>query len=73
MAANSAFENLTVMVNSSKCPELVSNLEQLSYDKSGNPDKSANIDHLPDAATYPIAYELPINKPIAAVPFKFQM
>ena len=73
MAANSAFESGAVMVNSSKCQELTGNLEQLSYDANGSPDKSSGLDHLIDAATYPIAYELPINKPIAAVPFNFVM
>jgi len=71
LAANSAFESKSVMINSYKCQDLASNLEQLSYDSHGNPDKSSGLDHLCDAATYPIAYELPINKPIAAVPFKF--
>jgi len=73
MAANSAFESGAVMVNSAKCQELTGNLEQLSYDANGSPDKSSGLDHLIDAATYPIAYELPINKPIAAVPFNFVM
>ena len=59
------------MVNSEKCPELAGNLEQLTYDNNGMPDKTSGLDHLIDAATYPIAFELPIIKPIAAVPFKF--
>ena len=71
MAANSAFESQAVMINCDKCQDLTSNLEQLSYDSHGNPDKTSGLDHLCDAATYPIAYELPINKPISAVPFKF--
>ena len=71
MAANAAFESCQVMVNSEKCPELASSLEQLTYDNNGMPDKTSGLDHLIDAATYPIAHELPIIKPIAAVPFKF--
>ena len=71
MAANAAFESCQVMVNSEKCPELASSLEQLTYDNNGMPDKTSGLDHLIDAATYPIAHELPIFKPIAAVPFKF--
>jgi len=71
MAANAAFESCQVMVNSEKCPELASSLEQLTYDNNGMPDKTSGLDHLIDAATYPIAFELPIIKPIAAVPFKF--
>jgi phage terminase large subunit len=71
MAANAAFESLQVMINSDKCPELASSLEQLTYDNNGMPDKTSGLDHLIDACTYPIAHELPIIKPIAAVPFKF--
>ena len=71
IAANAAFESCQVMVNSEKCPELASSLEQLTYDNNGMPDKTSGLDHLIDAATYPIAHELPIIKPIAAVPFKF--
>lgn len=71
MAANAAFDSCQVMINSEKCPELASSLEQLTYDNNGMPDKTSGLDHLIDAATYPIAHELPIIKPIAAVPFKF--
>ena len=71
MAANAGFESQQVMVNSETCPDLSSSLEQLTYDSNGMPDKSSGIDHLIDAATYPIAHELPIIKPIAAVPFRF--
>lgn len=73
MAANSAFESQTVMINCDKCQELTGNLEQLSYDANGVPDKSSGMDHLIDAATYFIAYEMPINKPISAVPFNFMV
>jgi phage terminase large subunit len=71
IATNSAFESGTLMINCERCQELAGNFEQLSYDANGNPDKTSGLDHLIDAATYPIAYELPINKPIAAVPFHF--
>jgi len=71
MAANAAFESGQVLINSDECPELSSSLEQLTYDNNGVPDKTSGLDHLIDAATYPIAHELPIIKPIAAVPFKF--
>jgi hypothetical protein len=71
MAANSAFEAKTVMINSNKCQGLAANLEQLSYDASGVPDKSGGLDHLIDAATYLIAYEMPINRPVAVAPIKF--
>lgn len=71
MAANAAFDSQQVLINTEKCPELSTSLEQLTYDNNGVPDKTSGLDHLIDAATYPIAHELPIIKPIAAVPFRF--
>lgn len=71
MAANSAFDHNMVMVNDDKCPEYARCLEQLAFNKNGEPDKTQNIDHLPDAGTYPIAYEMPIRKPLATIPVKF--
>jgi len=71
MAANSAFKNKRLLVNKERCPELASCFEQLTYDNNGLPDKSMNVDHLPDAATYPVAMLMPILKPISVVPFRF--
>lgn len=71
MATNAAFSNGRLRINQDACPELASCLEQLTYDKNGLPDKSMDIDHLPDAATYPVAFIMPILKPIAAMPFRF--
>lgn len=71
MAANGAFDHNQVMINDEMCPEYSRCLEQLAYDKNGEPDKTQNIDHLPDAGTYPIAYEMPIRKPIATIPVTF--
>lgn len=71
LAANSAFESKKVMVNDDKCPEFARCLEQLAYDKNGEPDKTQNADHLPDAGTYPIEYEMPIRKPVAKIPVIF--
>ena len=67
LAANSAFGNQKVMVNARKCPEYFECLEQLAYDVNGEPDKKSGLDHLPDAGTYPIAYEMPIRKPVTKV------
>ena len=50
-------------MNEVACPEYARCLEQLAYDKNGEPDKSSGLDHLPDAGTYPIAFEMPIEKP----------
>ena len=72
MAANSAFDRKYVMI-SQNCSELISSLEQLSYDNNGLPDKTSGLDHITDAATYIIHYEMPVRKPITAVPFRFNL
>ena len=64
LSTNVAFSNGSLFINDTRCPEYSKCMEQLAYDKNGEPDKKSNIDHLPDAGTYPIAYEMPINKPI---------
>lgn len=63
ISANSAYESLRVRVNKKRCPTTARCLEQLAYDKNGVPDKSGDLDHPVDAATYPIAYEMRITKP----------
>jgi len=52
---------------------VVSCLEQQAYDKNGEPDKQSGFDHQNDATGYPIAYEMPIRKPISHMPVKFSM
>lgn len=53
-------------VNTLRCPKLTESLEQQIYDKNGEPDKSNGLDHLNDAAGYPIAYLWPIvRKPMS--------
>lgn len=49
-------------VNPQTCPELVEALEKQAYDKHGEPDKSAGLDHIIDAAGYFIAYRYPVRK-----------
>jgi hypothetical protein len=71
LAANKAMTHNMVKVNDDKCPEFARCLEQLVYDKNGEPDKSMNIDHLPDAGTYPIEYEMPVTRPVASVNVRF--
>jgi len=63
LAANKAFSGKKVLINDTMCPEYATCLEQLVYDKNGEPDKTMNIDHLPDAGTYPIEYEMPVTRP----------
>lgn len=64
IAANLAFQQGLLYINDLKCPEYSKCMLQLAYDKNGEPDKKSNLDHLPDAGTYPIAYEMPVIKPI---------
>lgn len=54
-------------VNTLRCPKLTEALEQQSYDKNGQPDKSSGVDHVIDAAGYPVAYQWPIVKRVAQV------
>nr|DAE39880.1 MAG TPA: large terminase [Caudoviricetes sp.] len=52
-------------VNTHRCPKLTEALEQQAYDKNGQPDKSSGVDHVIDAAGYPVAFEWPIVKKVA--------
>jgi len=71
IATNQAFAKGLLYINDEKCPEYARCMEQLAYDKNGEPDKKSNIDHLPDAGTYPIAYSMPVVKPVAQLDVKF--
>lgn len=68
---NKALESGMVMVNEQACPVTARCLEQQAYDKNGEPDKQAGTDHQNDATTYPIAYEMPIVKPVIQIPVTF--
>ncbi len=70
MAVNAALSNGTLYINDAKCPNTADNLEQQVYDKNGQPDKSSNTDHQNDATGYPVAYEMPVRRPVANVKFK---
>jgi len=70
MSVNAAFESVKLWVNDRRCPTVAGCLERQAYDKNGEPDKSGD-DHQNDATGYPIAYEMPINKPIAHIPITF--
>jgi len=67
MAVNKALESGALRINQKMCPETARCLEQQSYDQNGEPDKSAGFDHQNDATGYPIAYEMPIVKPVARI------
>lgn len=72
-ATNAAFEHGRLFVNDAKCPDVAACFEQQTYAENGEPDKTAGKDHQNDASTYPIAYELPIIKPIANVNVSFAL
>jgi hypothetical protein len=71
IATNAAFGKCLLLINDRNCPEYARCMEQLAYDKNGEPDKKSNLDHLPDAGTYPIAYSMPVVKPAANINIRF--
>lgn len=54
-------------VNFDRCPALVEGLEKQAYDKNGEPDKTAGLDHIIDACGYFIAHKFPIAKRIVTI------
>lgn len=64
-AMNQALSKGRIFINDAKCPTVADCLERQSYNKNNDPDKSSGHDHQNDATTYPIAYEMPISKPVA--------
>lgn len=71
MAMNCALSKGKIYINHITCPTVANCLEQQAYDKNGEPDKKSGNDHQNDASTYPIAYEMPIRKPVAHIPMDF--
>ena len=47
-----AMNQRRLLINRDRCPTLVANLLEQAYDKNGNPLKTNNVDHLPDALGY---------------------
>ena len=72
-ATNKAFESGQLFVNDKACPNVAACYEQQVYDDNGQPDKKGGKDHQNDASTYPIAFELPIHRPVAHIPISFNM
>jgi hypothetical protein len=70
-AVQRALGSMKLFVNHNACPNVANCLEQQSYDKNGMPDKRSGKDHQNDATTYPIAYEMPIIRPIWSLPISF--
>lgn len=71
LAMNAAFDSGKLWVNARECPTVAGCLEQQAYGKNGEPDKTSGVDHQNDATTYPIAYEMPISKPVNHTPIRF--
>lgn len=71
LAVNKAFADGKLWVNSRACPTVARCLEQQSYGPNGEPDKTAGQDHQNDATGYPIAYEMPVSRPVVAMPVRF--
>ncbi len=53
-------------VNIDSCPGLVEGFEKQAYAKTGEPDKTAGLDHLLDAAGYFICHKFPVVKRTAS-------
>jgi len=51
-----------LLVNPDKCPNLIEGLERQAYNKTGEPDKTAGLDHLNDAIGYLISYKYGIGR-----------
>lgn len=72
LAVNKALESGRLWVNDAACPRAAEALEQQAYDKkTGEPDKSAGLDHANDALGYPVHWLMPVRKPIHRVPISF--
>lgn len=71
LAMNTAFAKGKLWVNDRLCPTTARCLEQQAYDDNGEPDKSAGNDHQNDASGYPIAYEMPVHRPVVSMPVRF--
>lgn len=72
LAVNTAFEKGRLFVNDAACSDLAEGLEQMAYDKNGEPDKSSGFDHHTDALGYLAHQRMPVVRPTMvqrALPF----
>lgn len=65
LATNKAFEAGKIKVNAKACPTIARCLEQQAYDDNGEPDKTAGFDHMNEAFSYFVAYEMPVIRPMS--------
>lgn len=73
LSVNVALEKGLLKINDHLCPDVARVLEQQAYDDNGEPEKDGKIDHMADALGYPIAYEMPIMKPVINIPIQFAL
>lgn len=73
LSVNVALEKGLLLINDHLCPDVARVLEQQAYDSNGEPEKDGKIDHMADALGYPVAYEMPIMKPMLNIPIKFAL
>lgn len=66
LSVNAVLRSRDLRVNPDTCPHLVEALEKQAYTPNGEPDKTAGLDHIMDAAGYFIAYRFPINRMTAS-------
>ena len=62
-----ALEQRRLLINRDRCPNLVANLLEQAYDKTGTPLKTNNVDHLPDALGYLVHRLFGIDRPTSKV------
>jgi len=63
LAMNTSFEKGRFFINDAKCPDLAEGLDQMAYDKNGEPDKSSGFDHHTDASGYFAHQRMPVVRP----------
>lgn len=73
LSVNKCFENQKIWVNVDKCTETTRCLEQQPYDDNGEPDKSVDMDHHPDAFGYFCHSKYPINRPVIYTGLSYAM
>ena len=65
LATNKAFQDMKIFVDAKNCPTIARCLEQQAYDDNGDPDKKSGFDHINEAFSYFVAYEMPIIRPMS--------
>ena len=70
-ATNKAFSDGRLFVNRRNCPTVSRCFTNQPYDKYSKPCKKTGYDHQNDASTYPIVFEMGINKSLFKVNLKW--